>query len=140
MEMRNMESFQFKSKIRRTEELNIAPMMDLIFILLIFFIVTTSFTKETGVDVSKPKAATGKVLPAQNIMIGVTREGTIHINEGQVSLNVLESILKRYMGENPDRQVIIVADRDAPVAKVVDILDECNKAKVRKVSLSAERE
>jgi biopolymer transport protein ExbD len=135
-----MNEFGLKKKIRRSAELNIAPLMDMVFILLIFFIVTTSFTRETGVDVSKPKAASAKDLSRQIIMIGVTKEGTIHINEGQVSVNVLGTILKRYMAETPDRPVIIVSDRDAPVSAVVDILDECNLAKVRKVSLSAERE
>jgi biopolymer transport protein ExbD len=135
-----MNEFGLKKKIRRSAELNIAPMMDMVFILLIFFIVTTSFTRETGVDVSKPKAASAKTLSRQIIMIGVTKEGSIHVNEGQVSLNVLGTVLKRYMAEAPDRPVIIVADRGAPVAAVVDILDECNMAKVQKVSLSAERE
>ncbi|MBF0433695.1 MAG: biopolymer transporter ExbD [Fibrobacteria bacterium] len=135
-----MNEFGLKKKIRRSAELNIAPMMDMVFILLIFFIVTTSFTRETGVDVSKPKAASAQTLVKANILIGVTKEGSIHINEGQVSLNVLGSILKRYMAESPERPVIIVADRGAPVANVVDILDECNLAKVKKVSLSAERE
>jgi biopolymer transport protein ExbD len=135
-----MNEFGFQKKIRRTAELNIAPMMDMVFILLIFFIVTTSFTRETGVDVSKPKAASAQTMVKASILVGVTREGSIHINEGQVSLNVLGTVLKRYMAETPDRPVIIVADRDAPVAAVVDILDECNLAKVKKVSLSAERE
>ncbi len=135
-----MNEFGIQKKIRRKAELNIAPMMDMVFILLIFFIVTTSFTRETGVDVSKPKAATAQQQTKASILVGVTKEGSIHINEGQVSLNVLGTILKRYMAETPDRTVIIVADRDAPVSTVVDILDECNMAKVKKASLSAERE
>ncbi len=136
----NLSDFGFSKKVRRSSELNIAPMMDMVFILLIFFIVTTSFTRETGVDVSKPKASTAKSQAKENILIGVTKEGTIHINEGQVSLNVLGSVLENYMRETPDKAVIIVADRDAPVSTVVDILDECNLAKVSKVSLSAEKE
>jgi biopolymer transport protein ExbD len=135
-----MNEFGFKKRVRRTAELNIAPMMDMVFILLIFFIVTTSFTRETGVDVSKPKASTAKDLAKQNILIGITKEGTIHVNEGQVNLKILGTVLKRYMAEAPDRPVVIVSDRDAPVSKAVDILDECNKARVKKVSLSAERQ
>jgi biopolymer transport protein ExbD len=135
-----MNEFGFKKRVRRTAELNIAPMMDMVFILLIFFIVTTSFTRETGVDVSKPKASTAKDLAKQNILIGITKEGTIHVNEGQVNLKILGTVLKRYMAEAPDRPVVIVSDRDAPVSKAVDVLDECNKAKVKKVSLSAERQ
>jgi biopolymer transport protein ExbD len=134
------QELHLKKRERRTAELNIAPMMDMVFILLIFFIVTTSFTRETGVDVSKPKASTAKEQSRENILIGVTKEGGIHINESQVSLSVLGSVLKQYMAENSERPVIIVADRDAPVAKIVDILDECNMAQVPKVSLSAERE
>jgi len=135
-----MDNFGITRKAPRKEELNIAPMMDMIFILLIFFIVTTSFTRETGLDISKPQAASAKELPKENILIGVTREGVIHIQESQVALTQLKSILTRLTSENPDRQVIIVADRGAAVATLVDIMDECNKAQVRKVSLASERE
>ena len=135
-----MSEFGLKKKVRRSAELNIAPMMDMVFILLIFFIVTTSFTRETGVDVTKPKASTSRSLARENILIGVTKEGSIHINEGQVTLSGLGNVLKQYMAESPDRPVVIVADREASVARVVDILDECNIARVRKVSLSSERE
>jgi len=114
--------------------------MDMVFILLIFFIVTSTFTRETGVDVSKPKAASAKDLANESILVGITRQGTLHINETQVSLSGLRVILKQMVAETPDRPVIIVADRDAPSGRIVDVLDECNLARVRKVSISASRE
>ena len=111
--------------------IDVSPMLDMVFILLIFFIVTSTFTRETGVDVTKPKASTAKELAKESILIGVTRQGTIQ---------TLQTVLRQMMAEAPDRPVIIVSDRDAPNGVVVDILDECNLAKVRKVSISANKE
>lgn len=127
-----------KKRARRESLIDISPMMDMVFILLIFFIVTSTFTRETGIDVTKPKASSAKELARESILIGITRQGTVHINETQVNLSSLQAILKQMMAESPDRPVIIVSDREAPSGAIVDVLDECNIAKVRKVSISAE--
>lgn len=127
-----------RRRSRRESIIDISPMMDMVFILLIFFIVTSTFTRETGIDVTKPKASSARELAKESILIGVTRQGTVHINESQVTLSSLQTILKQMMAESPDRPVIIVSDRDAPTGAIVDVLDECNLAKVRKVSISAE--
>ncbi len=129
-----------KKKSRRDSMIDISPMMDMVFILLIFFIVTSTFTRETGIDVTKPKASSSKELAKESILIGVTRQGTVHINETQVNLSSLRTVLKQMMAESPDRPVIIVSDREAPSGVIVDLLDECNLAKVKKVSISAEQE
>ena len=121
-----------RKRTRDAGGIDVSPMLDMVFILLIFFIVTSTFTRETGVDVTK--------LAKESILIGVTRQGTIHINETQVNLSTLQTVLRQMMAEAPDRPVIIVGDRDAPNGVVVDILDECNIAKVRKVSISANKE
>lgn len=128
-----------RRKKRRSADINLASMMDMAFILLIFFIVTTSFTRETGVDVNKPQAATSQDIGKNNILVGVTKDGHIYVNESQVTLKVLGSVLKRYMTEDPNRAVIIVADRDAPVSSAVDVLDQCNLAGVKKASLASEK-
>ena len=119
-----------KKRARRESLIDISPMMDMVFILLIFFIVTSTFTRET--------ASSAKELARESILIGITRQGTVHINETQVNLSSLQTILKQMMAESPDRPVIIVSDREAPSGAIVDVLDECNIAKVRKVSISAE--
>ena len=125
---------------RKASLIDISPMMDMVFILLIFFIVTSTFTRETGIDVSKPKASSAKELARESILIGITRQGTVHINETQVNLSSLQTILRQMLVEAPDRPVIIVSDRDAPSGRIVDVLDECNLAHVRKVSISASKE
>ncbi len=88
-----------KNKNRKASVIDISPMMDMVFILLIFFIVTSTFTRETGVDVTKPKASSAKELAKESILIGVTRQGTIHINESQVNLSSLQTILRQMMAE-----------------------------------------
>jgi biopolymer transport protein ExbD len=127
--------------VRRSQEesddINISPLIDMVFILLIFFVVTTSFSRETGVDVNKPKAATARTLKQENIMIAVTAEGTIHILEKQVDLGQLSMIVKRLIAGNPRRQAVIFADRNAPSGEVVDVIDACNLAGVKKVNIAA---
>jgi len=129
-----------RNRERKASLIDISPMMDMVFILLIFFIVTSTFTRETGIDVSKPKASSAKELARESILIGITRQGTVHINETQVNLSSLQTILRQMLVEAPDRPVIIVSDRDAPSGRIVDVLDECNLAHVRKVSISASKE
>jgi len=118
-------SFAKKYKNRdNSGGIDIAPMLDMVFILLIFFVVTSSFVRETGVDVNKPKASSAEELARESILIGLSREGTIHINESQVDLRTLKTILQQMVAEKPERAAIIVADREAPGGKIVDILDQ----------------
>ncbi len=135
-----MSAFGMKRRSTEGSTIDIAPLLDMVFILLIFFIVTSTFTRETGVDVTKPKASSARELSRESILVGLSREGTIHINETQVNLSSLRAILRSVMAEAPERPVIIVADRDAPTGRLVDVLDECNNAKVRKVSVAASQD
>jgi biopolymer transport protein ExbD len=132
-----MASFVKRHKNKDTLGIDMAPMLDMIFILLLFFVVTSSFVRETGIDVNKPKASTAQELARESILIGISREGTIHINESQVDLRALRTILQQMVAEKPDRAAVIVADREAPSGKIVDVLDQCNLARVKKVSIAA---
>lgn len=134
------DDFGLKGRPRRTAEINLIPMIDMLFFLLVFFVLTSSFTSETGIDINKPKASSSKALPRQPLLIGVTKDGAIHVNESPVSLKALGTVLKQYMSQDPDRAVVIVADRDASIAKAVDVLDICNLANVKKVSISSLKE
>ncbi len=132
-----MESFELPSKKRQGVNVDIAPLMDMVFILLIFFIVTSTFTRETGVEVEKPKAKSASEVNKQNIMIAVTREGTIHVNERQVEYAALQDILKQMLIKNPDREVVIIADKNSVTGRLVNVMDACNLAGVAKISVAA---
>ena len=134
------DQFGLKSRHRRHVEINVIPLIDVLFFLLVFFVFTSSFTSETGIDINKPKAASTKALARQPLLIAVTRDGGIHVNESPVSPKSLGTVLKHYMNQDPDRSVVVVADRDASIAKAVDVLDACNLANVKKVSISTLKE
>jgi len=118
-------------------EVNVTNMIDVIFVLLIFFVLSTTFTKDTGVDITKPTAESAGQLDKQYILIGVTRDGAIYLNERQVDLAMLGAILKQEVLRDPEKSVVIAADRGSDMGAVVDIMDECNLAGVKKVSVSA---
>jgi biopolymer transport protein ExbD len=129
--------FELPKKKKEGVNVDIAPLMDMVFILLIFFIVTSTFTRETGVEVDKPKAQSASELNKKSIMIAITREGMIHVNERQVELNGLQDVLKQMLLRNPVREVVIIADKNSYTGKMVEVMDVCNKAGVEKISVAA---
>jgi len=128
---------ELKPKQRREASIDIAPLMDMVFILLIFFIVTSTFTRETGVEVSKPQAQTASQLEKENILIAITRDGTIHIDERQVDLAGLSDVLKGILAKNPEREAVLIADKNAITERLVAVIDACTLAGVKKVSIAA---
>ncbi len=120
--------------------IDMGPLMDIVFILLIFFVVTSSFTRETGVDVTKPQAQSASQLEKENLLIAITREGTIHINERQVDLASLQDILKQSLAKTPDREAVIIADKGSETGVLVQVIDACNLSGVKKVSIAAQAE
>ncbi|HKP95992.1 MAG TPA: biopolymer transporter ExbD [Fibrobacteria bacterium] len=129
-----------RKRRKKDVEIAIVNLVDVIFILLIFFIMTTTFSKETGLDITKPAAGSAGQLEKENILVGISKEGTIHLDERQVDLAMLQAILRRELAEDADRAVVIISDRDADMGAVVDVMDECNLAGVRKVSVAANQE
>ncbi|MCL2283679.1 MAG: biopolymer transporter ExbD [Fibromonadales bacterium] len=109
----------------------------MVFILLIFFIVTSTFTRETGVEVSKPQAQSASQLEKENILIAITREGTIHINERQVDMAGLRDVLADILVKNSDREAVLISDKATMTGTLVQVIDVCNIAGVKKVSVAA---
>jgi len=118
-------------------ELNIAPLIDMVFILLIFFLVTTSFVKETGVDISRPTASTAVAKTKSTILIGITRDNTIHLDRREMDVRAVRSGVERAMAENPEAGVVIVADKESRTGLVISVMDACKLAGAENVSLAA---
>ena len=121
-------------------EINLAPFVDTIMILLIFFVVTANLYVETGVDVSKPKAQSAKPMNQKSILIGITREGTVHVYGRQVNLDRLRLIVEQETSKQPDISVVIIADRAVDVGRAVEVMDNCMLAGAQKVSIAAGKE
>lgn len=124
----------------KSAEIDMGPLIDMVFILLIFFIITTNFNRQTGVDVSKPKAKSAISQGAKTIMIGVTREGTIHLYGRQVTLERLQMIISQEITKAPETSIVIIADQDASIGKAIEVMDNCSTAGATKVSIAAEKE
>ncbi|MBD57548.1 MAG: biopolymer transporter ExbD, partial [Pseudoalteromonas sp.] len=95
------------------EEINMTPMLDVVFIMLIFFIVTASFVKEAGIDVNRPEAATAVKKERANILVAISDKGEIWINKRQVDVRAVQANIERLKAENPQGSVVIQADKKA---------------------------
>lgn len=121
-------------------EINMGPLIDMVFLLLIFFVVTTSFVKEAGIDVQKSTAATAEVKKQGNILIGVSQEGDVYMEGKRIDTRSIRPLIERALAEDPDSGVVIVADKRSQTGAVVEVMDQCRLAGAKDVSLAAQRE
>jgi biopolymer transport protein ExbD len=127
-------------KHARTEdaEINITPMLDIVFIMLIFFIVTTSFTKETGATINKPLADQALSLRNGTILIGIRSNDEVWMNKRLIEVREVRSMVERAKAENPEGSVVIVADKESRIGVVTQVMDQVKLAGVQGISISAE--
>ena len=118
-------------------ELNIAPLIDMVFILLIFFLVTTSFVRETGVDINPPTAVTAIAREKTTIMIGITPDNGIYMGQRQIDIRAVRVNVERALAENPEAGVMIVADKDSLTGVVIRVMDACKLAGAENVAMAA---
>ena len=121
-------------------EINMTPLIDMVFILLIFFIVTTSFVKETGVDVNRPTAKTAVKKERANILISIKSNGEIWMDKRQIDRRAVRANVERMYAENPEGSVIILADEEAKTGLLIEVMDQARLAGVANVSIAAERD
>ena len=119
------------------EEINMMPLIDMIFILLIFFLVTASFVRESGVEVNRPEAVTAEKKEAVGMVVGLTRDGDIFIDGREVDLRRVRGLVEIFLVENADGGVIIDADSDVSAGRMVAVLDQCRLAGARNIAVSA---
>jgi biopolymer transport protein ExbD len=123
---------------RSAIELNIAPLIDMVFILLIFFLVTTSFVKETGIDVNRPKAATAVPKNKAMIMIAVDEENRVFFDHREIDIRAVRANIERALAETRDGTVIVVADKKSSTGTTIEVMDGCRNAGAKNVSLAAQ--
>ena len=119
-------------------EINITPMLDIVFIMLIFFIVTTSFIKETGIDPNRPEAATAAAKPRGNILIAISSTGQIWMNKRKVELAQIRPMVEGALAENPESSAVIIADEEADTGTLIDLMDQVRLGGVANIAVAAE--
>ena len=126
----------FKKK-EEESGIDLTPMLDVVFIMLIFFIVTTSFVKESGIDVSRPSAKTAKKKQRASILVAISQSGEIWIQRRKVDIRSVRANIERLHAESPEGTVVIQADKRAETGLLVDVMDQVRLAGVESIAVSA---
>lgn len=129
-----------RKRVRQEEDadIDIAPMLDIVFIMLIFFIVTATFVKESGIDVTRPDAETAVKQNRVAILIAIRDNNEIWINRRKVDLASVRANVEKLHAENPQGGAVIQADRQAETGVLVEIMDQVRLAGVGAISIAAE--
>jgi len=130
---------KYDTLINDDEEQNIdmTPMLDIVFIMLIFFIVTTSFVKESGIEVNKPQASTAKSDKKLNIVISINKSGEIWIDKHVIDIRALRAKVEKLHADSPEGSLIITADKHAETGILVSVMDQVKLAGISKISIGA---
>ncbi len=128
-----------RKRIREEEEaaIDMTPMLDIVFIMLIFFIVTTSFVKEAGIEVNKPVAVNQTKHKNANVFIAVNGDGEVWLNKKQVDVERVAATLEKLLAEQPTDIIFIQADKEAKHSKVVKVMDAIKEAGIDQISIAA---
>ena len=119
-------------------QVDLTPLIDVVFIMLIFFIVTATFVKETGIDVNKPDAPTAEVKKKANILVAIDSKNRIWIEGRTVDIRSVRPNLERLHAENPQGSLVIQADEESKNKLLVEVMDAARQAGVSKIALAAE--
>ncbi len=118
--------------------IDLAPMLDFTINLLIFFIIITSFIKETGVTVLKPEAVTAEHSETGNLLIAIRENGDIWMGGERVEMRDLRALIERLHIERPDDAVVIIADQEADAGVVAKVMDGVKAGGITEMSIAAE--
>ncbi len=128
-----------RKKKREDEGINVTPLVDMIFILLIFFIVTTTFVKDLKVDIERPGAKSGENIDERSIRVAVAIDGSVFVNGNPVNSWMVQSSVSSLLDRDSSVPVLIVADRRIETGVLIDIVDQCRLAGAINVGVDVER-
>lgn len=134
-----MRRFRHSTSDQSVTTVDISPLIDVVFLLLIFFIVTTVFVKETGVAISKPRAASSEDLQKQAILIAVTDEGRVWHGGREIGMDGVRAVVSALLEEDAETPVVVRADAQAATESTVKVIDAAKLAGAVSVSLATEK-
>ena len=118
--------------------IDITPMLDIVFIMLIFFVVTTSFVKESGIDVNRPSASTAERKETGSILVAISMDNIVWIDKRRVDPDAIRPNIERLHAENPEGGVVIQADKASTSGLLVKVMDQIRLAGVTNISIAAQ--
>lgn len=128
-----------KRRIQEEEKVaDLTPMLDVVFIMLIFFIVTATFIKETGIEVNRPDTLTAEKKKTVSLLVAVAADSSVWIDKKKVDIRNVRSIMERLHSENPKGGLVIQADADSKIEKVLAIMDAAKNIGISQVAIAGE--
>ena len=126
---------------RRTSrvEISIAPLIDLVFILLIFFLVGASFQREPGIEIERPRAVTGEPENDPPVMVGISPTGTVHMDGRRLPVAAIEDEVRAALRGAETRAVMVLADTTVPTGLLVQVMDACRQGGAERVLVGTKR-
>lgn len=118
-------------------DIDMTPMLDVVFIMLIFFIVSTTFVRESGVDIKRPAAATAEAKESNGVMLAITADGQIWLDRKPLDLRMIRPTLERLKVEQPDLGVMIQADEQARTGLLVKVMDQLKLSGIQQIAVAA---
>ncbi|MGI9322030.1 MAG: ExbD/TolR family protein [Pseudomonadales bacterium] len=127
---------QVQEETEKTADLT--PMLDVVFIMLIFFIVTATFIKETGIEVNRPDTKTAELKKTVSLLVGIGPDNGVWIDKKKVDIRSVRPIMERLHAENPKGGLVIQADIDSKVEKVLAVMDAARQIGIAQVAIASE--
>ncbi len=121
-------------------EINLTPMIDMVFILLIFFLVASSFVKEAGIEVNRPVAQTAQTQGRGTIRIALSETGEIWMERRSIDIRAVRANVERMLAESPEASVVVLADETAHTGLLVQVMDQVRLAGVRDIAVAARQQ
>jgi len=130
---------RFIPKKHPVEELNISPLIDMVFILLIFFAVSTTFVKDMQLELERPNAQSSSAASTKSVRVYIDRAGSVYIEEQQVNAWMVQSVVRDALAISSSQTVLVVADRLTPTERLIDVVDQAKLAGASEVGVATEQ-
>lgn len=129
-----------RASLQGDNQPNLTPLIDMVFILLIFFLVTASFVKEAGIDINRPFAQTTQTKERGTIHIALSARGEVWMERRRVDIRAVRANVERMLADNPEADVIVLADESAQTGLLVQVMDQVRLAGVNDIAVAARQE
>lgn len=129
----------FRRRIKEAPRVDLTPMVDVVFLLLIFFMISTTFVETQGLSIKLPKASAAKIEQSKDVQVYLSKEGEIFLQEEKLSLDQLRARLVGYADDSGQMMFLLMADREAQHGGVVQLMDLAKKAGFEKLAIATEK-
>jgi len=131
---------RYRERENTEQEINMSPLIDMVFILLIFFMVSATFVKDMNLEIQRPKASSSTPASSKAIRVYIANNGETYLDNQPVRSWVIQSRLRDLLRQGTSDSVLIVTDENVPASKLIEVVDQCRLAGAKDVGVVTEQE